>query len=109
MLRAFRVAYDGGLFHGFQRQPDVPTVEERVFDALRELAMLGSAAGKPPGHAAGRTDANVSAAAQTVSVRVPRMADASGAQQRTPGKIKGHGESGSIRPPSVDFGYCGAQ
>jgi len=39
-LRAFRVAYDGTGYHGFQRQPDVPTVEDTIFDALRALEVL---------------------------------------------------------------------
>ena len=69
-MRAYRVAYDGRPFHGFQRQPDVPTVEGALFDALRELdAFEGE---KPPGYAAaGRTDAGVSALAQTVAFDAP--------------------------------------
>ncbi|MFC7082281.1 tRNA pseudouridine(38-40) synthase TruA [Halorussus caseinilyticus] len=68
-MRAFRVAYDGRPFHGFQRQPDVPTVEDAIFDALRAL---GVADGKPEGYAAaGRTDAGVSAVAQTVAFECP--------------------------------------
>jgi tRNA pseudouridine38-40 synthase len=68
-MRAFRVAYDGRPFHGFQRQPDVPTVEDAIFDALGEL---GVADGKPEGYAAaGRTDAGVSAVAQTVAFECP--------------------------------------
>ncbi|UPW02377.1 tRNA pseudouridine(38-40) synthase TruA [Halorussus gelatinilyticus] len=68
-MRAFRIAYDGRPFHGFQRQPDVPTVEEAVFDAANAL---GVADGKPAGYAAaGRTDAGVSAVAQTVAFECP--------------------------------------
>ena len=68
-MRAFRVAYDGRPYHGFQRQPDVPTVEGRLFDAL---SALGVADGKPEGYAAaGRTDAGVSAVAQTVAFSCP--------------------------------------
>jgi tRNA pseudouridine38-40 synthase len=68
-MRAFRVAYDGRPFHGFQRQPDVPTVEDAIFDALGEL---GVADGNPGGYAAaGRTDAGVSAVAQTVAFECP--------------------------------------
>ncbi len=69
-MRAYRVAYDGRPFHGFQRQPDVPTVEGTLFDALRELDAFEGA--KPPGYAAaGRTDAGVSALAQTVAFDAP--------------------------------------
>lgn len=71
-MRAFRLAYDGRPFHGFQRQPDVATVENVVFDALRELDVLNATAGKPPDYAAaGRTDAGVSAVAQTIAFEAP--------------------------------------
>jgi len=71
-MRAFRVAYDGRPYHGFQRQPSVPTVEDAVFDALRDLGVLAVDATKPAGYAAaGRTDAGVSAVAQTVAFECP--------------------------------------
>jgi len=67
-MRAYRIAYDGQPYRGFQRQPDVPTVEDALLDALRELNVLGADADTPPGYAAaGRTDAGVSALAQTVA------------------------------------------
>ncbi|WP_121741694.1 tRNA pseudouridine(38-40) synthase TruA [Natronorubrum halophilum] len=68
--RAFRIAYDGTGYYGFQRQPDVATVEDTVFDALRALEVLD--ADKPVGYAAaGRTDAGVSALAQTIAFESP--------------------------------------
>ena len=69
-MRAYRVAYDGRPYYGFQRQPDVPTVEDELFDALRRLnAISGNV---PDGYAAaGRTDAGVSAVAQTVASDAP--------------------------------------
>jgi tRNA pseudouridine38-40 synthase len=71
-MRAFRVAYDGRPYHGFQRQPTVPTVEDSILDALRDLGVLASDADVPPGYAAaGRTDAGVSAVAQTVAFECP--------------------------------------
>jgi len=71
-MRAYRIAYDGRSFHGFQRQPDVPTVEDALFDALRELGVLDADATKPTGYAAaGRTDAGVSALAQTIAFEAP--------------------------------------
>ncbi|MEF8781200.1 MAG: tRNA pseudouridine(38-40) synthase TruA [Haloferacaceae archaeon] len=71
-MRAFRIAYDGRPFHGFQRQPNVPTVEGTLFDALRELSVIDVDTDKPPGYAAaGRTDAGVSAVAQTVAFGAP--------------------------------------
>lgn len=70
--RAFRVAYDGRPYSGFQRQPDVPTVEDALFDALRDLDVLDAADDAPPNYAAaGRTDAGVSALAQTVGFAAP--------------------------------------
>jgi tRNA pseudouridine38-40 synthase len=69
-MRAFRIAYDGRPYSGFQRQPDVPTVEGTLFDALRGLGVLDG--DTPPGYAAaGRTDAGVSALAQTVAFEAP--------------------------------------
>ncbi|NKE36700.1 tRNA pseudouridine(38-40) synthase TruA [Natronococcus sp. JC468] len=73
-MRAYRIAYDGSGYHGFQRQPqpDVPTVEDDLFDALRSHGVLEPGADKPAGYAAaGRTDAGVSALAQTVAFEAP--------------------------------------
>ncbi|RKD95789.1 tRNA pseudouridine38-40 synthase [Halopiger aswanensis] len=71
-MRAFRLAYDGTDYYGFQRQPDVPTVEDAVFDALRSLEVLDADADKPAGYAAaGRTDRGVSALAQTIAFEAP--------------------------------------
>lgn len=71
-LRAFRIAYDGTQYRGFQRQPHGETVEDATFDALRRLEVLPSDAGKPAGYAAaGRTDAGVSALAQTITLEAP--------------------------------------
>lgn len=67
--RAFRVAYDGRPFAGFQRQPDAITVEGTLFGALEDL---GVCTGIPAGYsAAGRTDAGASAIGQTITLRVP--------------------------------------
>ncbi|MFB6170782.1 MAG: tRNA pseudouridine(38-40) synthase TruA [Haloarculaceae archaeon] len=69
MRRAFRVAYDGTGYRGFQRQPHGETVSNAILDALDAL---GVANGVPPGYAAaGRTDAGVSALAQTVAFDCP--------------------------------------
>jgi tRNA pseudouridine38-40 synthase len=71
-MRAFRLAYDGRPYYGFQRQPTVPTVEGVVFDALRELDVLDKNDEKPLGYAAaGRTDRGVSAVAQTIGFESP--------------------------------------
>lgn len=70
--RAFRLAYDGRSFRGFQRQPDVRTVEDTLLAGLRELDVLEAGEATPGGYAAaGRTDAGVSAVAQTVAFACP--------------------------------------
>lgn len=69
-MRAYRIAYDGRGYYGFQRQPDVPTVEDAIFEALRALDVFVGE--QPPSYAAaGRTDAGVSALAQTVAFEAP--------------------------------------
>jgi len=67
---AFRLAYDGRDYRGYQRQPDVPTVEADLFATFEALDVW--AEDRPPGYtAAGRTDAGVSALAQTIGVEAP--------------------------------------
>ncbi|WP_262180073.1 tRNA pseudouridine(38-40) synthase TruA [Haloarcula laminariae] len=71
-MRAYRVAYDGRPYNGFQRQPDVPTVEGTLLSGLARLDCGGPEDGPPAGYAAaGRTDAGVSAVAQTVAFEAP--------------------------------------
>lgn len=70
--RAFRVAYDGRPYRGFQRQPDQPTVEDDLLAAFEQLDVDPLASGYA---AAGRTDAGVSAIAQTVALDVPGWLD----------------------------------
>jgi tRNA pseudouridine38-40 synthase len=70
-MRAFRLAYDGTGYRGFQRQPHGETVENAVFEALGALG-VDFEDGAPAGYAAaGRTDAGVSARAQTVATEAP--------------------------------------
>jgi len=65
-----RIAYDGGAFRGFQRQPGLPTVEEAL---RRALAPLGIAARLEP---AARTDAGVHALRQVVTFSARAELDA---------------------------------
>jgi tRNA pseudouridine38-40 synthase len=58
---ALRIAYQGGAFRGFQRQPGLPTVQEALEAAL---ATIGVRSGLD---VAARTDAGVHALAQVVS------------------------------------------
>lgn len=59
-----RVAYDGGAFHGYARQPQVRTVQGDIEDALFRLL------GKVETAVAGRTDKGVHAAGQVLSFAV---------------------------------------
>ncbi|WP_435161109.1 tRNA pseudouridine(38-40) synthase TruA [Halorubrum sp. SY-15] len=75
-MRAYRVAYDGRPYAGFQRQPHAKTVEGTLLAALADHDVLdpgdGPTHATPPGYAAaGRTDAGVSAVAQTVAFDAP--------------------------------------
>jgi tRNA pseudouridine38-40 synthase len=60
-FHAVEIAYEGGLFRGFQRQPGLPTVQAAVEDALASLGIRGRLA------VAARTDAGVHALGQVVS------------------------------------------
>ncbi|UTF54154.1 tRNA pseudouridine(38-40) synthase TruA [Natronosalvus rutilus] len=87
-MRAYRIAYDGTSYYGFQRQPDVPTVEDAIFDAVRELEVLGDDP-KPAGYAAaGRTDAGVSALAQTVAFEAPGWLTPRALNSALPGDVR---------------------
>ncbi len=70
-MRAYRVAYDGRPYSGFQRQPDVPTVEGALLSGLARLGVCEREAVPAGDAAAGRTDAGVSAVAQTVAFEAP--------------------------------------
>ena len=88
-MRAFRVAYDGRPFHGFQRQPAVSTVEDTILAALRSLSVLAADADTPPGYAAaGRTDAGVSALAQTVAFECPDWLTPRALNSELPGTVR---------------------
>jgi tRNA pseudouridine38-40 synthase len=69
---AYRLAYDGREYHGFQRQPAVQTVEGELSAALTELEVLLPEDDVPSDYAAaGRTDAGVSALQQTIGFSGP--------------------------------------
>jgi tRNA pseudouridine38-40 synthase len=85
------LAYDGSAFHGWARQPGLPTVQQAVEDALALVLALP----EPPGlTVAGRTDAGVHARGQVAHVDVPaeRWAAAAGAALR---------RLGGLLPPEV--------
>ncbi|MFC4359463.1 tRNA pseudouridine(38-40) synthase TruA [Halobium salinum] len=87
--RAFRIAYDGRPYYGFQRQPDVPTVEGVLFDTLDRLGVHDPDDHRPSGYAAaGRTDAGVSALAQTVALDAPEWLTPRAFNSGLPGEIR---------------------
>lgn len=87
-MRAFRLAYDGRPFYGFQRQPDVRTVEGTLLSTL-ETAEIVDEGETPPGYAAaGRTDAGVSAVEQTVAFEAPDWCTPAALNGRLPGSIR---------------------
>lgn len=84
--RAYRVAYDGRAFHGFQRQPDHPTVEQAIFAGLADAGL--DVSDPPPEYAAaGRTDAGVSALAQTIAFESPEWLSPRAFTAHLPGSI----------------------
>ena len=68
-LRRFRavLAYDGTAYHGWARQPGLPTVEEAVSAALGRVARVAP----PQVTCAGRTDAGVHARGQVIHADLP--------------------------------------
>jgi tRNA pseudouridine38-40 synthase len=87
--RAFRVAYDGRPYYGFQRQTDVPTVEDALFDALARLGIYDESRHRPSGYAAaGRTDSGVSAVAQTVAFDCPEWCTPRAVNSELPGTVR---------------------
>jgi tRNA pseudouridine38-40 synthase len=94
--RAYRVAYDGRPYHGFQRQPDVPTVEDAILGALRSLDVLAGDSAVPEGYAAaGRTDAGVSAAAQTVAFEAPGWLSPAALNAELPAAVRAWASAGA--------------
>ena len=93
MIRAFRVAYDGRGFAGFQRQPRARTVEGTLLEALADHGVVARGDGPthatPPEYAAaGRTDAGVSAVAQTVACDAPEWLTPRAFNGQLPGSIR---------------------
>ncbi len=69
---AFKVFYLGSNYYGFQRQPDVPTVENEIFRVFNELDLLAEDSKYT---AASRTDRGVHALGQVIAVNLKREPD----------------------------------
>lgn len=88
-MRAYRLAYDGRPFYGYQRQPDVPTVENTLLAGLSAIDVVESANEVPPNYAAaGRTDAGVSAVAQTIAFEAPPWCTPAAVNAELPGSVR---------------------
>ena len=93
VTRVFRVAYDGREYAGFQRQPHARTVADELLEGLAEHGLVergnGSTHATPPGYAAaGRTDAGVSAVAQTVAFEAPTWLTPRAFNGHLPGSVR---------------------
>ncbi len=87
------MAYDGREYAGFQRQPHAKTVEGTLLSTLSELGIVEHGGGPthatPSGYAAaGRTDAGVSAVAQTVAFDAPDWLTPRAFNGTLPGSIR---------------------
>jgi tRNA pseudouridine38-40 synthase len=59
------IHYDGSAYHGWQKQPDVPSIQEYIHNAVEKLC------GKPARVVgASRTDAGVSAIGQVANIKI---------------------------------------
>lgn len=65
---AFKVAYIGTDFHGFQRQPDLPTVEGSLLEAFKKAGVMDDPV-KSKYSIAGRTDKGVHALGNVVTLK----------------------------------------
>ncbi len=65
MRVALKVAYLGDNYYGFQRQPEVPTVEAEIKEALEKIGVPGGRFGY-----AGRTDRGVNALGQVIDFEI---------------------------------------
>jgi tRNA pseudouridine38-40 synthase len=66
MRVALKIGYIGTKYHGFQIQPEVPTIEGALFSALEKLGIIENRK-EAKYSASGRTDKGVHAASQVIS------------------------------------------
>lgn len=67
--KAFFLSYDGSLFHGFQIQGELDTVQKEIINCITEITSNDSI--NTYFSYSGRTDAGVSALWQTITVNIP--------------------------------------
>jgi len=66
-----RVSYNGQNYYGWQKQKDLPTVQETIFNTIRSIYEFGRIDVK----ATSRTDSGVHAFSQVVKMLIPRRVD----------------------------------
>ena len=93
-MDAYRIAYDGRPFSGFQRQPDAHTVEAALFGALESLDVVDDATAPDGYAAAGRTAAGVSAVAQTIAFDAPDWLSPAAFNSALPPDVRAWARSG---------------
>ena len=80
-----RVSYNGQNYHGWQKQKDLPTVQESIFNSIRSLYEFGRIDVK----ATSRTDSGVHAFSQVVKMLIPRRVDAEEMRELLNGALPG--------------------
>jgi tRNA pseudouridine38-40 synthase len=86
------VSYNGDNFYGWQKQKDVPSIQESFYEAIRKSYPLGRIEVK----ATSRTDRGVHALAQVVKFLAPRLEDPSIVME----KVNSH------LPPDIRITQC---
>jgi tRNA pseudouridine38-40 synthase len=72
------LSYNGQKYHGWQKQKDLPTIQETIFNTIRDLYEFGRIDVK----ATSRTDKGVHAFSQVVKMLIPRRVDPSELQEK---------------------------
>ena len=93
--------YNGEKFHGWQKQPNLRTIQEELEKALN----LVFGGGEFRVHASGRTDAGVHAKAQVVNFNIEEDVDLSKLQLSLSGILKGELAVIKAEEVPVDF-HC---
>lgn len=84
----FLLAYHGEMYHGFQFQPGLETVEGCVLSALKEISCFDELSRSTYSHG-GRTDRGVSAIGQIISLSLPENCNEGRVAEAVEGKCRG--------------------
>ena len=75
MRVALKFAYDGRLFHGYARQPNVETVEARIIHSLKQTGYITPHPKESIFRSASRTDKGVSALGNVIAFNTEKNVD----------------------------------